>query len=110
MSDTEASGVSSAREPQFKTLCKIKPEVQVDLSRAGKHRIRFEKRDFITSQETVDVNTLLDIITFYVLSTNTLFLFYIKDMNAIGVKLYNLRNILVQKSKVVSVVCKWGHL
>ena len=104
--DTGASGVLSAGEPQFKALYKIKPEVKVDLSRAGEHRIRFGKEDSIASQGTVDINTLLSIITFHVLPTNTPVLFCIKDMDAIGVELHNLKNVLVQRSKVVPVVCK----
>jgi hypothetical protein len=55
---------------------------------------------------TVDVSTLLGTIIFYVFPTNTLFLFCIKDMDNIGVELYNLRNVLVQGTKVVLVVCK----
>jgi hypothetical protein len=76
------------------------------MSRAGKHKIRFGKGDPVASQGTVDVSTLLGTITFYVLFINTLFLFCIKDMDNIGVKLYNLKNVLVQGTKVVSVVRK----
>jgi hypothetical protein len=63
--------------------------------RAGEHKIRFRKRDPVASQGTVDVNTLLGTITFYVLPINTPFLFCIKDIDNIGVKLYNLKNVLV---------------
>jgi hypothetical protein len=63
--------------------------------KANKHKIRFEKEDLVTSQKTVNISTLLSTITFYVLFTNTLFLFCIKDINNISVKLYNLKNVLV---------------
>jgi hypothetical protein len=63
--------------------------------RASKHKIRFRKEDLVTLQGTVNVNTLFGIITFYVLFTNILFLFCIKDINNIDVKLYNLKNVLV---------------
>jgi hypothetical protein len=63
--------------------------------RAGKHKIRFGKGDPVVSQGTVDVSTLLSTITFYVLFTNTPFLFCIKDIDNIDVKLYNLKNMLV---------------
>jgi hypothetical protein len=63
--------------------------------RAGKHKIRFRKGDLVALQGTVDISTLLDTITFYVLFINTLFLFCIKDINNIGVKLYNLKNVLL---------------
>jgi hypothetical protein len=63
--------------------------------RADEHKIRFRKGDLIASQGTVDVSTLLGTIIFYILLTNTLFLFCIKDINNIGVELHNLKNILV---------------
>jgi hypothetical protein len=109
MPDTGASGVSSAEEPQFKALCKIDLKVQLDMSRAGEHKIRFGKGDPVASQGTVDVSTPLSTITFHVLPTNTPFLFCIKDMDNIGVELHNLKNVLVQGTKVVPVVRKWGH-
>jgi hypothetical protein len=65
------------------------------MSRAGKHKIRFGKGDPVASQRTVNVSTPLGTITFYVLLTNTLFLFCIKDIDNIGVELYNLKNMLV---------------
>jgi hypothetical protein len=63
--------------------------------RAGEHKIRFGKGDLVASQGTVDISTLLGIITFYVLLTNTPFLFYIKNIDNINVKLHNLKNVLV---------------
>jgi hypothetical protein len=106
MPDTGASGVSSVEKPQFNALRKINPKVQLDMLRAGEHKIRFGKGDPVASQGTVDVSTLLSTITFHVLPTNTPFLFCIKDMDNIGVKLHNLKNVLVQGTKVVPVVRK----
>jgi hypothetical protein len=63
--------------------------------RASKHKIRFRKRDLVALRGTVNVSTLLSTIIFYVLLTNTLFLFCIKDMDNISVELYNLKNVLV---------------
>jgi hypothetical protein len=63
--------------------------------RASKHKIRFKKGDLIISQGTVNINTLLNTIIFYVLFINILFLFYIKDINNISIELYNLKNMLV---------------
>jgi hypothetical protein len=76
------------------------------MTRAGKYKIRFGKEDLVVSQGTVNVSTPFDTITFHVLPTNTLFLFCIKDINNISVKLYNLKNMLVQGTKVVPVVRK----
>ena len=43
----------------------------------------------------IRVQTLLEYITFYIISTNTPFLLYIKDMDKLGVKLNNFKNILI---------------
>jgi hypothetical protein len=74
--------------------------------KASKHKIRFGKGDLVTLRGTVNVSTLLGTITFYVLLTNTLFLFCIKDINNIGVELHNLKNMLVQGTKIMPVVRK----
>jgi hypothetical protein len=55
--------------------------------RASEHKIRFRKGDLVASQGTVNNSTLLSTITFYVLPINTLFLFYIKDIDNISVEL-----------------------
>jgi hypothetical protein len=106
MPNTGASGVSSAEEPQFKALYKIDPKVQLNISKAGEHKIRFRKEDPVASRGTVDVSTPLGTITFHVLPTNTPFLFCIKDIDNIVVELHNLKNVLVQGTKVVPVVRK----
>jgi hypothetical protein len=45
-------------------------------------------------------------LVFYIISVNMLFLFCIQDMDKMGVRLNNLKNILIQDKKIVSVVCK----
>jgi hypothetical protein len=74
--------------------------------RAKEHKIRFEKGDPVALQGTVDVSTLFSTITFHVLPINTPFLFCIKNIDNISVELYNLKNVLVQGTKVVPVVHK----
>jgi hypothetical protein len=95
MPDTGASGVLSAGEPQFNALRKIDLKVQLNMLRADEHKIRFGKGDPVASRGTVDVSTLLGTIIFYVLPTNTPFLFCIKNMDNISVELHNLKNVLV---------------
>jgi hypothetical protein len=63
--------------------------------RADKHKIRFRKGNLVALQGTVNVSTLLGTIIFYVLFTNTLYFFCIKNINNISVELHNLKNILV---------------
>jgi len=43
----------------------------------------------------IRVQTPLGYITFHVIPANTPFLFYIRDINKLGVKLNNLKNILI---------------
>jgi len=61
---------------------------------AGQHTIHFSK-GIIISLSTIRVQTPLGYITFYIIPANTPFLFYIRDIDKLGVKLNNLKNILV---------------
>jgi hypothetical protein len=54
----------------------------------------------------IQVSTPLDNITFYVLPTNTPFLYYLQNIDYIKVKLDNIQNILVQDKKIVFIVRK----
>jgi len=49
----------------------------------------------IISLGTIRVQTPLEYITFHIIPTNTPFLFYIKDIDKLGVRLNNLKNILI---------------
>jgi hypothetical protein len=108
MPDSGAAGVSTAGNPQFLALQKLDPRVQLDTSTAGDHKIRFGKGTAF-SQGTIQVHTPIGVITFHVVLANTPFLFCIQDMDAMGVKFDNLRNVLIQGDKVIPVVRKWGH-
>jgi hypothetical protein len=71
----------------------------------GNHKIRFGK-GLAVAKGTVDVETPLGRITFYVVPINTLFLYYIQDIDRIGVKLDNLKDVLIQGKKIVLIVRK----
>lgn len=65
------------------------------------------------SAETVGsavVQTSFCLIVFHIVAANTPLLSFLKDMDLIGVKYENLESFLVQGSKKVPVVRKWGHL
>jgi hypothetical protein len=108
MPDSGAAGISSAGESQVLALQKRDPSIQLDTSTAGSNRIRFGK-GMATVKGTVQVPTPLGVIKFYVVPTNTPFLLCLQDMDAMGVRFDNLRNILIQGDKVVPIVRKWGH-
>ena len=61
---------------------------------AGQYTICFGKGT-ITSFNIIRVKTPLEYITFYIISINTLFLFYIRDIDRLGIKLNNFKNILI---------------
>jgi hypothetical protein len=50
--------------------------------------------------------TPLGVITFHVIPANTLFLFCIQDMDTMGVRFDNLRNVLIQGDKVIPIIYK----
>ncbi|KAM7182543.1 hypothetical protein V8F20_012872, partial [Naviculisporaceae sp. PSN 640] len=60
----------------------------------GKVFIKFSIRGFFKSLGIVIVFTLIGEITFYIIFVNTLFLFYLKDMDRMGVIFNNLKNTL----------------
>jgi hypothetical protein len=60
----------------------------------GQYIIRFGKGTAI-SLSIIRVQTPLGYITFHIIPINTLFLFYIKDIDKLGITLNNLKNILI---------------
>jgi hypothetical protein len=75
---------------------------------AGNHTIWFGKGKAV-SLGTVTVKTPVGLITFHVVPTNTPFLFCLKDMDQLGVKINNLDNLLLQGDKRIPIVHKWGY-
>jgi len=61
---------------------------------AGQYIICFSKGTII-SLSIIRVQTPLGYITFHIIPINTLFLFCIRDIDKLGVKLNNLKNILI---------------
>jgi hypothetical protein len=55
---------------------------------------------------TIQVSILLEIIIFHVVPTNIPFLFYIQDIDRMGVKLDNLKNVLIQNKTVILIIRK----
>ncbi len=76
MPDSGVAGVSIVGEPQFKALKKLFLSIKLDTAIAGQYKIKFGKGEAI-SQGTATVNTLIRLITFYIVPVNTPFLFCI---------------------------------
>ncbi|KAI0991702.1 hypothetical protein K3495_g16485, partial [Podosphaera aphanis] len=108
MPDSGAAGVSTAGHPQFQALQKLMPSLQLDRSTAGEHNIRFGKGNAI-SIGTVLVPTIFGEILFHVVPANTPFLLCINDMDRLGIKFDNIKNILKQGKTRCAVTRKWGH-
>ncbi len=108
MPDSGAAGISSAGEQQVLALQRKDSNIQIDTTAAGSNTIRFGKGT-ATVKGVVKVPTPLGTITFHVVPTNTPFLFCLQDMDAMGVRFDNLKNILIQGNKIVPIVRKWGH-
>jgi hypothetical protein len=108
MPDSGAAGISSAGEQQVLALQKKDSSIQIDTSTAGSNTIRFGKGTAIV-KGIVRVPTLLGTINFYVVLTNTPFLLCLQDMDAMGVRFDNLKNVLIQGKKIIPIVRKWGH-
>ena len=108
MPDTGAAGVSTAGHPQFLALQKLDPNVQLDISTAGNHTIRFGKGSSL-SEGTIWVATPFGTIPFQVVSANTPFLLCLGDMDRLGIRFDNLCNELIQGKKRVPIVRRWGH-
>jgi hypothetical protein len=89
MPDNGAVGVSITRKPQVITLQKLDPIVSINTSITRNHKIRFGKRKAI-SISTIQVIILLSNIMFYVLPTNTPFLYCFQNIDRIKVKLDNI--------------------
>jgi hypothetical protein len=74
MPDSGAAGVSITRKPQVVAFQKLDLIVSIDTFIAGNHKIRFGKGEVVFIS-IIQVSIPLDNITFYVLPTNTLFLY-----------------------------------
>jgi hypothetical protein len=94
MLDSGAAGVSIARKPQVIAFQKLDLIVSIDISIAGNHKIRFGKGE-VMFISIIQVSTPLGNITFYVLPTNILFLYYFQNIDRMKVKLDNIQNMLV---------------
>ncbi len=68
--------------------------IKLDTAITGQHKIKFGKGEAIL-QGTATINTLIRLITFYIVPVNTPFLFCIQDIDKLGVKLDNLENVLI---------------
>lgn len=108
MPDSGASGISTAGEPQFRALQSLNPNVTLNSPKEGNNTVRFGKGT-VTTKGTTIVPTPVGDVTFHIVPANTPFLMCLQDMDRLGVKFDNLKNVLTQGDKITPIVRKWGH-
>jgi len=106
--DTGAARVSTAGLPQLRALTRLLPDLRLDKSKAGAVRVLFGW-DAASSIGTVTVKTPVGAIVFHVIDKATPFIFSLADMDKKRIELLNLRNVLLQGSKVFPVNRMFGH-
>jgi hypothetical protein len=74
--NSRTAGVSIAKKPQVVTFQKLDPTISIDTSTARNYKICFGKGK-VMSIGIIQVSIPLGNITFHVLPTNTLFLYYL---------------------------------
>jgi hypothetical protein len=74
--DNKAAGISIVSLPQVTILSKLDPIILVNSSIIGNYRIKFRAGEAL-SLGTIQVDTQLGNIMFYIFPTNILFLFYL---------------------------------
>ncbi|KAI3529099.1 hypothetical protein CSPX01_15726, partial [Colletotrichum filicis] len=66
----------------------------------------FSNSELIKSLRSTIVSTLFNNITFYILLTNTLFLYYLRDINKLRVYFNNINNLLIKGDVIVLIIRK----
>ncbi|KAI3533929.1 hypothetical protein CSPX01_12410, partial [Colletotrichum filicis] len=75
-------------------------------SRASEINIRFNNNKPIKLLRSTVINTLFSNITFYILLTNTPFLYYLKDINKLRIYFNNINNLLIKRDVIVLIIYK----
>ncbi|KAI3533656.1 hypothetical protein CSPX01_12581, partial [Colletotrichum filicis] len=77
-----------------------------DTFRTSKVGIRFSNSKPVRSLESTVINTLFSNITFYILLTNTPFLYYLRDINKLRVYFNNINNLLIKGDIIILIIYK----
>ena len=94
---------------QFLALQQLQNGICINPDTANGARFKFGI-GMTSSKGTVQVKSLIGVLSFHVVDANTPFLLLLYDLNSLGVYYNNLSNTLVGKNTTWPVVCKFGHL
>lgn len=110
MINTGAAIIPTAWLNQYLTHQKIfaNSNSKLDTTRGHQNNIKFG----IGSTKligTVEINSLLGKVVFFVVNPNTPFLLSLYDMDRLKIYFNNLENVIVQGNKAYPIIHKWGH-
>ncbi|KAI3550554.1 hypothetical protein CSPX01_01604, partial [Colletotrichum filicis] len=74
--------------------------------RTSKVSIRFNNSEPVKLLRFIIISTLFSNITFYVLLTNTPFLYYLKNINKLRVYFNNINNLLIKGDVIIPIIYK----
>ncbi|KAI3541970.1 hypothetical protein CSPX01_07197, partial [Colletotrichum filicis] len=66
----------------------------------------FSNNKLIRLLRSIVINTLFNNITFYILLTNTPFLYYLRDINKLRVYFNNINNLLIKGDVIILIIYK----
>lgn len=83
------------------------PEIKLETTCANGAIIYFKSKMFLSLINIVQVFIFMSITNFHVVDILTLFFYYLKDINILGIYLNNIINQLIsQKGKSITIFCK----
>lgn len=91
-------------------LKKVLPVLELNTITKGQVSITFSNREVIDSLSTTRVEILISPVIFHVVPSLTLFLFCLQDLDYLGIIYDNLRNILIQRDKLILIIRSFGYL
>ncbi|KAI3551226.1 hypothetical protein CSPX01_01143, partial [Colletotrichum filicis] len=75
-------------------------------SRVSEVNIQFSNSEPVKSLRFIVISTLFSNITFYILLTNTPFLYYLRDINKLRVYFNNINNLLIKGDIIILIIYK----
>jgi hypothetical protein len=109
MVDTDASKESTADYRQFQALQRVDQTIRLDTLTKGQVSVQFGI-SMAFSIETVEVDSLIGKVHFYVVHANTPFLLCLADIDSLQVYYNNLKDIIITHTGAVQVVRRFGYL
>lgn len=108
MIDSSVATHSTSEIDQFKALQAVNNSIQLDKSIIRSASFIFGIESTL-SIGIVILKMLIELVVFYIIQTNILFLLYLADIDKLGVFFNNINNKLIQSRKSHPIICQYGH-